>query len=340
MKVKMFNILKYVILLGVAALLLFYAFKGMDIQKITTEILNANMVWVTLSGLVSIIAFVVRAHRWNLLIEPMGYSPSLKNTTYSVLVGYLANFFIPRLGEVSRCGALSKAESIPFNKLLGTVIVERIIDVLSLLICIILAAMLEHKRLGNFFTENIFDPAISSFRKLGNSTFLLSVIIILLLVLIVGIFYFAKKNRQKGSNSNISKLVRGFFDGLRSVANLKRPGLFILQSAFIWGLYYLGVYLALFAFPFTSSLGAGAALFLLVAGGIGMSAPVQGGIGAYHLFVSQGLVLYGVLKENGLAFATMLHGLQFLLVMVLGLISFFLLFSARKNKLVSEQIKT
>jgi len=129
----------------------------------------------------------------------------------------------------------------------------------------------------------------------------------------------------------IAKLIKGFIDGLRSVANLKRPGLFIFQSAFIWVLYYLGVYVALFAFPFTSDLGGGAALFLLVAGGIGMSVPAQGGIGSYHFFVSQGLVLYGVLEINGLAFATMLHGLQLILVIILGVASMFLLFSARKK---------
>jgi len=331
MKGKLGDIIKYLILLGIAAALLFYAFKGMDIKKIMQEILNANMFWVAISGLISIIAFVVRAHRWNLLIEPMGYSPSLKNTTYSVMVGYLANYFVPRLGEVSRCGALSKAESIPFNKLFGTVVVERIIDVLSLLICIILAVVLEHKRLGNFFTENIFDRAISKFQKIGGSPLLLAALVIVLIALVIAAIYFIKKTRQKGADSMIAKLIKGFIDGLRSVANLKRPGLFIFQSAFIWVLYYLGVYVALFAFPFTSDLGGGAALFLLVAGGIGMSVPAQGGIGSYHFFVSQGLVLYGVLEINGLAFATMLHGLQLILVIILGVASMFLLFSARKK---------
>jgi uncharacterized protein (TIRG00374 family) len=331
MKGKVGEILKYVILLGVATALLFYAFKGMDIKRIMREILSANMFWVAVSGVISIIAFVVRAHRWKLLIEPMRYSPSLKNTTYSVMVGYLANFFVPRLGEVSRCAALNKAEAIPFNKLFGTVVVERIIDVLSLLVCIILAAVLEYKRLGNFFNENVFDPVISKFNRLRNSPLLQTAIIVLLIGVIVAVIYFTEKSRQKGADSKISKLIKGFIDGLRSVANLKRPGLFILESVFIWALYYLGVYLALFAFPFTSNLGAGAALFLLVAGGIGMSAPVQGGIGAYHLFVSQGLVLYGVLKEDGLAFATILHGLQFILVILLGVASMFLLFSAAKK---------
>jgi len=336
MKGKLLTILKYIILLGVAATLLLYALRGMDIKKIIQQILHADMFWVSVSGLISITAFVIRAHRWNLLIEPMGYSPALKNTTYSVMVGYFANLALPRLGEVSRCGALSKAESIPFNKLLGTVIVERIIDVLSLLVCIFLAAVIEYKRLGNFFSEKIFTPLNEKFQQLIKSPVLLAASIILLLVLLIAVIYFLRKSKNKGNESPIAKIIKGFVVGLRSVANLRRPWLFIFQSAFIWVLYYLGMYVALFAFPFTSGLGAGAALFLLVAGGIGMSAPVQGGIGTYHLLVSQGLVLYGVAVENGLAFAFMLHGLQLILVIALGIASLFLLFSARKIKHVNS----
>lgn len=340
MKGKIFSILKYVMLLGVAVALLFFAFKGMNIKKIVNDILQADVFWVCVSGLISIIAFVVRAHRWNLLIEPMGYSPSLKNTTYSVMVGYLANYFVPRLGEVSRCGALSKAESIPFNKLFGTVIVERIIDVISLLICIIFAAVLEYKRLGNFFTENIFHPFFSKFQQLTKSPLILAGIIIVVIGMIISAVYFMKRNKKKEGESKLTKIIKGFVDGLKSVSKLKRPGAFIFHSALIWCLYYLGVYVALFAFTFTESLGGGAALFLLVAGGIGMSAPVQGGIGSYHLFVSQGLLLYGVIKENGLAFATMLHGLQFILVIILGAASFFLLFSGQKTNSRADEIKS
>ncbi len=332
MKKNLLNILKYTVLLGVAVALLWYAFKGMDVKTVFQQISNANIFWVSISGLISIVAFVVRAHRWKLLIEPMGHTPSLKNTTYSVMVGYFANLAFPRLGEVSRCGALSKAESIPFNKLLGTVIVERIIDVLSLLICILLAAMIEYERLGNFFTEKILAPLNERFQKLTGSPLLLAGFVLVLLILLGLAIYYIRKNSKKEPGSGINKIVRGFIDGLKSVGNLKRPGLFIFQSVFIWVLYYLGVYVALYAFSFTSDLGANAALFLLVAGGIGMSAPVQGGIGAYHLLVKEGLILYGVAAENGLAFAFVLHGLQLIIVTVLGTASLFLLFAGAKNK--------
>jgi len=340
MQKKLLNIAKYIILLGVAAALLLYALKGMDVKKVFQQISSANIFWVSVSGFISIVAFVVRAHRWNLLIEPMGYNPSLKNTTYSVLIGYLANLAFPRLGEVSRCGALSKVESIPFNKLLGTVIVERIIDVLCLIICILLAAAIEFKRLGNFFTEKIFDPLNEKFQKLTASPLLLGGLVLVLIVLIIAAIYFFRKSAKQGSESKVNKIIKGFIDGLKSVGNLKRPGLFIFQSAFIWVLYFLGVYTALYAFSFTSGLGATAALFLLVAGGIGMSAPVQGGIGAYHLLVKEGLILYGVAAENGLAFAFMLHGLQLILVIILGIISLFLLFSINKKIPAVVETKT
>jgi len=223
MKAKVINILKYIILLGVAVALLLYALRGMDIKKIMQQILNANMFWVSVSGLISIIAFVVRAHRWNLLIEPLGYSPSLKNTTYSVIVGYFANLALPRLGEVSRCGALSKAESIPFNKLLGTVIIERIVDVISLLVFILLTAAIEYKRLGNFFSEKIFDPLSKKFDQLVNSPVLLIASILFLVILIIAVIYFLRKSKNKGDQSPVAKIIKGFVDGLKSVATLKRP---------------------------------------------------------------------------------------------------------------------
>src|SRR5574339_849533 len=172
MNTKIITIVKYFVLLLIAGVLLVFAFRGMSVNKILQGILQADLFWVTLSGIISIIAFIVRAHRWNLLIKPLGYSPSLKRTTYSLMVGYLANLAFPRLGEVSRCAALSKAESIPFNKLLCTVIVEIIIDVISLLFCILLAAIAEYKRLGNFFTEKIFDPVKEKIQSLTSSPLL------------------------------------------------------------------------------------------------------------------------------------------------------------------------
>jgi uncharacterized protein (TIRG00374 family) len=330
MNQKLFSFIKYLILLIIAAALILLAFQDVDVRKIIKNILHANMFWVVISGLISVIAFVVRAYRWKLLIEPLGYSPSLKKTTYSLMVGYFANLAFPRLGEISRCGALSKAEAIPFNKLLGTVIVERVIDVISLLLCMFLAAVIEYKRLGNFFSENIFNPASEKIKQLIKSPSAIIISFILLAALVFTIFYLLKKSKQKNAESGFVKLLNGLVTGLRSVADLKRPWLFIFHSVFIWVLYFLGMYVCLFALPSTSHLGLSAALFLLVAGGLGMSAPVQGGIGAYHLLVSQGLLLYGLSQQDGLTFATLVHMLSLVLVVLFGIASLFLLFSAEK----------
>jgi glycosyltransferase 2 family protein len=331
MRGNFFRALKFVLLFLIAATLLYFAFRGVSIESVLNHIVKAKAGWVLLSVFISFIALFIRGYRWKLLIEPLGYDPGLKNTTYSVMVGYLANLAFPRLGEVTRCGTLSTAENIPFNKLLGTVVVERIIDVLSLLVCIVLVAMIEFNRLGSFLKKNLAEPLLKKTQAVTSSTAGLVILVIALLVLAAGIILFLRYSKRK-SGSKWTALINGFVNGLVSVKHLQKPWLFIFQSIFIWVLYYLSVYVCLFALPFTSHLGMAAALFLLVAGGLGMSAPVQGGIGAYHLLVSQGLLLYGVTLENGLSFATLLHSLSLLTVIVTGSIAMFLLFLQRKHK--------
>lgn len=313
-------------LLIIAVLLLVMAFRGIRFRVIAHQILNAKFFWVFLSFFISAIAHVSRAARWNLLIEPLGYNPPLRKTFYAVMTGYLANLAFPRLGEVTRCGSLTKAEGIPFNKLLGTVITERIVDVMSLLICLMVVMVIEFNRLGNFLNENIIQPVVRKFRSIG-SPFLIVIAIVVFVAVVFFVFRYLKKKENR-----FSHLIRGVAEGIMSVKSLKRPWLFIFHSVFIWFLYFLSVYVAFFAMSPTEGLGLGAALFLLVAAGVAMSAPVQGGIGAYHLLVSQGLLLYGLTQEEGLAFATLLHSLQLILSVLLGSISFLLLLSGKSVK--------
>ncbi len=322
---------KYIFLLTVAIGLLYLAFQGVDISRTIQEIAKANYFWLSASVLVSLVAFVSRAYRWNLLIEPLGYKPKPSNTMYALMVGYLANLAVPRLGEVTRCGSLSKAEKLPFNSLLGTVIVERLIDVICLLICLLLTAIIEYDRLGNFLMDSIINPITGKVNQSLQSVMFITVAIIVLVVLIGVIVWFVKKSRQSGAESKILLMLKGLFDGLLSIGQLKRPMAFIFHTLLIWIMYFLMAYLAFFAMPMTSSLTWSAGMFILVVGGLGMSAPVQGGIGAYHLLVSQGLTLYGLTREDGLAFATMLHTSQILIVIVLGSVSFLLLFFVNKN---------
>jgi len=330
MNSKVISVLKFFLLLAIAVGLLLFAFRGISLRSIVQEIVKANVWWVLLSVVPSIAALVSRSYRWNLLIEPLGYKPKLIKTFYAVTIGYFANLGFPRLGEVTRCAALSKAESVPFNMLLGTVIVERVVDVLTLIICLILTAIIELNRLGTFLVGTIIDPVIEKVKQLFSSPVLLAGLVIVIIAVLFVVRYFRIKSKRANGESRIVHLFRGLVSGLKSIGQLKRPWLFIFHSILIWVLYLLSVYLCFFALPVTRGLGLTAALFLLVAGGLGMSAPVQGGIGAYHLLVSQGLMLYGLSKRDGLAFATLVHTSQILMIILLGSASLFLLFINRR----------
>lgn len=335
MKIKPASVLKFIVLFAVAGCLLYFSFKGLSFSKIAQQLHEANIFWLTVSLAISVVAFISRAYRWKLLIEPLGYSPSLKRTFYALLVGYFANLAVPRLGEVTRCGSLNKTESVPFSSLIGTVIVERAVDVISLLICMILTAIIEFNRLGTYLTDKIFNPMAEKLKNAATSPLFIIAVIILLGLVVFAVRYFRKKASQSTQESRIAHFINELIKGLKSVANLKRPGQFIFHSILIWVCYFLSSYAAFYALPNTH-LGPGAALFLLALSGVAMSAPVQGGIGVYHLLVSEGLMLYGVPHEDGLAFAFLAHGSQMSLTILLGAASLFLLFLENKNKSKAE----
>lgn len=331
MKTKLFSVIKYLLFLSIGIALLLFAFKGIDLQKTIHEIRQANIPLILLSAFFSTVAFISRAFRWNILIEPLGYRPKLTNTTYSLMVGYLANLALPRLGEVTRCASLTKAEKVPFDELLGTVIVERVIDVICLLILILFTALIEFERLGNFLYQNLFIPLKDKMYHLLQSPWLIagSIVFIVLVVLLIRTM---RKNQDKhGLISKIVILLKGIMEGLKSVRKIRRPRAFIIHTVLIWTLYFLAGYVCFFSLPATSELNWKAGLFVLVVGGMSMSAPVQGGIGIFHLLVSQGLLLYSIPYEHGIAFATLLHSIQAILVILLGLFSFVMLFLANRK---------
>lgn len=270
-----------------------------------------------------------------MLIEPLGYNPKLSHTFYSLLTGYFANFAIPRIGEITRCASLSKAEKIPFDKLIGTVITERIMDVLMLLVTILIAAIVEFDLIGNFLYEKLFQPLIEKISSSGSLTFYLIAGLIIIL-LIVMIRYFFKSEKFKIISGKVKKLISGIGDGIKTIRNLKSFGWFAFHTVFMWILYFFCSYVCFFALDATSHLGVKEGLLVLVLGGIGMSAPVQGGIGAYHWLVSQGLMLFAISESDGKTFATMVHTYQVLVIVVLGLFSFIMLFLANKKQPLSE----
>jgi uncharacterized protein (TIRG00374 family) len=338
MKSKFTASLKYLLLGIVAVGLLIYAFRGVNFKRIINEISHANIFWLLITTVLSVVAFISRAYRWNLLIEPLGYSPSLRRSTYALLAGYLSNLIFPRLGEVTRCGSLSRIEKIPFSSLLGTVVVERIVDVLSLLICIFITAAIEYHRLGDLLIDNIVNPLFQKFR---DPFYLLLFLVGVFIVFIALILYFKSKRSKENRKSIFVLFTAQLMSGLGSISKLKKPWLFVFHSVLIWTIYYFTTYLAFFSLQSTSNLNFKAALIVLVAGGLGMSAPIQGGIGTYHLFVSQALMLYGLSREDGLAFVTLSHSFQMITTILFGVVSFLLLFlENRKIKVAAEHMKS
>ena len=314
------NIVKYVLSLTVAGGLMWYVFKDMDLAAMWAKFENANHWWLILVVIFTIVAGVSRAARWSMLLEPVGYKPSVFNATLAVFTGYFANQLIPRAGEVTRCGTLNRLERVPVNVSFGTVVAERIFDVVALLLLIGLAFVLEFGRLSNFFID-LFGEKLG-----GVSTNLLAGIAIAGLVLVAGAWWYYRKNvatlRKNALFVKIEGFVLGLLDGLLSVRKLRNPWLFVFHTVLIWSMYMLSSYVCFFVLPESSHLTLLAGLTVLVMSGLGMSAPVQGGIGPYHILVSSALVLYGLSKENGLALATYIHGTQLLLMLILGGISF------------------
>lgn len=302
-------------------------------KKLWTEILNAKYIWIIFSVVLMTSSHLVRAYRWNLLIEAMNYHSPFKSTFFSMMVGYLANYAFPRIGEITRCGVLAKTEKIPADKLFGTVIIERGVDVITLLVFLVILITARFEFFSNFIKPQIFDP----FGEFLSAIFQKSVF---LWILVIGIpvilLFLAYKYRARLAKwkffVKIKDIIKGIISGLKTVYTMKRGFEFIVTSLLIWIFYWLMTYVAFFAFSSTTDLKLIDGLFVCVIGAFAFVVPVQGGIGAYHWIVSLGMMLYGLTREEGLAFATITHGSQAVWTIILGTLSMIFLISLRRNK--------
>jgi uncharacterized protein (TIRG00374 family) len=324
------HVAKYLLFLGFGAGLLYLAFRNTNLHQMLLDLKNANYYWVGVSLAVSFLAYVIRAHRWNMLIKPLGYAPKLKNTLASLMVGYLANLAVPRIGEISRAEALARAEKIPFNLLIGTVISERVVDLIMLCLVLLLTAILKMKVLGNFILQKIIYPFKNTmYSSLHNINFILIALSVILCFTLLLIFLWKKQNAKAAKS--LKKLLIGIKEGVVSIKNVESKFWFVFHTFLIWIIYFLTSYICFFAIPATTGLGIVAGIFTVAIGGIGMSAPVQGGIGTYHLMISIGLTLFGITLKDGNTYATIVHTSQTLLVLIAGAVSILFLFLANRN---------
>jgi hypothetical protein len=244
------------------------------------------------------------------------------------MTGYLANLALPRIGEITRCVALGKKEKIPVDQLIGTVVVERTIDFLSLLTIMIVLIITSGDQISIFLRESILVPIQQKIFSVFGSTWILWTVILILTV--AGFFLLIRYKKQLRKIRFFSKmfdLARGIINGLKTITNLKRKWEFIFLTVFIWINYALMTWVVVFSIESTSHLTFGDSIFLLVIGGLAMSAPVQSGLGAFHYIISRGLLFVkGIPLEEGLVYALLTHESQLVFVAIIGTISFFIIF--------------
>ena len=314
------KIIQYLMSLAIGLLLLWYTYRDLHIDAIILKLKSVAFEWVILSVVLGIVSHVIRAYRWNLLLQPMGFYPTIFSTFLAVMSGYFANLLIPRMGEVTRCVVLKKTNRIPMSNALGTVIAERLIDLLSLMVLTIVTFFMAFGKLKNIFWHG-FLKKIANFEI----SHLATVLIVLSVVLVGMLFFFLIKKKYDFKQHlvllKIRNFLKDFLQGFGSIKNVKSPKKFWLLTILLWLSYFWVGYLVVFAVQETAGLGFTAGLVILIMGSIGMAAPVQSGIGTYHWLVSSTLVAYGVAKEAGIVYATLTHSAHMVTIIVLGGIS-------------------
>ena len=313
--------IQYTLILGITGFLIWFSLSGIEVKEgenkweyIFQTWQSADKGWLLLMAGIAMISHALRAERWKMLLEPTGNKTTTHASLLSLLVGYLVNLVIPRGGEVSRCYNLYKLDKIPVEVSFGTVVVERLIDLICLVLLILGAFVMESEKLFAFI--NTLPIQSSGPPKLTGILMIAAAGICSLFLF----YWLARKNEKL--KTFLKKMISGFKNGLAAVFNLEKKLLFIVYSIIIWLLYFVMSYCVIMAFHETSHLGFSAVLSLFAIGSIAMAAPLPGGTGSYHALVPAGLVfLYQIPQAEAVAFTFVFHGWQTLIMIVGGAIS-------------------
>jgi len=330
------NIVKVVLPLLVGVYIIWYVFGQLDPlekESMYHSLKEANYSWIALSMVFGILSHMSRAYRWQYLLAPLGYKPRFMNSFFSVMIGYLINLILPRVGEVSRCGVLSKYEKISFTKLFGTVIAERIAD-LTILGTIIIVVILVQLSTIKTLLFSILPQDI-------NTNYLITIAgISLVVVLVIGfITYQVLKRSVNTIVLRIKELLRGFIDGLKSIVNMENSGLFILHTLFIWFMYVTMFYVSFLSLAETSHVPISGVLAAFSLGGLSLIF-IQGGIGIYPAAIMKVLLLYGVAEGAGGALGWIIWTSQTVMLLSLGLMSIMLVSWYNKHIIGNEQLES
>jgi uncharacterized membrane protein YbhN (UPF0104 family) len=326
MRKKVISSLQYMLFLGLGLFLIWFQLKDMspaDKESFTSALKQANYWIVVPIVIMSLFSHLCRSQRWRIMMEPMGFKPKLSNTFCVTMVGYLANAGVPRLGEVLKCTFLSRYEKIPADKLVGTIIVERMFDLICFLAVVGLTFLIEFQVVSGFLKERFSEGGKF------NPTKLFMVLGALLVIVLVTRWLF-KKYPTNGFVKKVKKIVSGIKEGFLTVSRLKKRGPFFLWTFLMWAMYLLQVYVGFLAMDATAGLNIGASLAVLVLASLAMII-TPGGIGAFPLFIMEVLVLYNIGSAYGKAFGWLMWGVSTIIVIVAGLFCLLILPYLNKN---------
>ena len=313
--------------------------KQIDFGRVQTALKEANYFWIFASMAISIFSYWLRAARWNLLLHPMGYQSKTESGFWAIAFAYFMNLTIPRSGEVARATSMYKMEAVPFEKSFGTIVLERVIDLLFLGLFFGLTLIFNYDtfiqfiELGNQENENTVaqEPSYSKFY----------IAVTILILGIIAIVSFWKKIIQSGLYSKVLRFLKGIWEGILSISKLQKRSLFVFYSIAIWVSYFLMTYLAFFAFKDTSHFGIPQGFFLLIAGSLGMILPVSGGLAYPYIMSIAFSAIYlatGGQQQEGKAIGDF-FGLILYLAQIISMISFGLISIIMISKISSKNTK-
>jgi len=332
MQKKTKSILQFVVLFAVGIVLVWLSLRQVAPQKdnILNAFANANYTWVILSIIVSLFSHVLRAYRWNHLLEPLGYRVGFLNSNCYVIIGYFANYGIPRMGEITRCTLATKYDGIPFQIGFGTVITERIIDTFIFVLIFFITLLVQFTELIDLANYYVFDGVSAKLSSIAHSPKKMVIIGVILFLLAV-FFYLLRRKFASLLKGKLGNFLKGLGEGLGSVRNTKKPAEFILLSLMIWASYFYSLYFCFFAIKGTEHLGHSEALTLLLFGTLGVIfAP--GGLGAYPLILGGILTgTYHIDEISSFALPWLSWTAQFAILLLMGIFCLIMLPIINKN---------
>lgn len=308
------KILKIVLPILLGSFILYWVYRDFDFARAKDVLLyGTNWWWMLFSLVFGIMSHVFRGWRWKQTLEPLGAYPRTSDCVDAIFVSYATNLLLPRVGEVSRCGVLSKYDHVPFAKSLGTVVTERLVDTLCILLITGVTFLVQMPVFLRFFEET--GTKIPSLVHLLSSPWFYVSLFCVIGVLIL-IYYLL---RMLSFFEKVKGVVLNVWEGVTSLRNVKNVPLFILYTLLIWICYFFHFYITFYCFQFTEQLSFLAALVMFVGGTFAVIVPTPNGAGPWHFAIITMMMLYGVNATDAGVFALIVHGIQTLLVIVLGI---------------------